>query len=238
MQLNGSVFSHTHVLKVPCIDDALLAHRIRLNQRIKMDGLKLLGHLPSACIPVVFFDPQYRGVLDKLSYGNEGKTRGRARHALQQMPHDVIMQFIQSIDRCLVPSGHLFLWVDKFHLCTGVSSWLRGTKLELVDMLVWNKQRMGMGYRTRRYGEYVVIVQKQPRRAKGVWSVHNIPDVWSESVVKRGHTHQKPVKLQSALIQAVSQPGHIVLDPAAGSFSVLEACKKTGRNFLGCDLNA
>ena len=29
----------------------------------------------------------------------------------------------------------------------------------------------------------------------------------------------------------------IVIDPAAGSFSVMEACRHTGRRFLGCDIN-
>lgn len=34
----------------------------------------------------------------------------------------------------LIPSGHLFLWVDKFHLCTGVLDWFKNTDLELVDL--------------------------------------------------------------------------------------------------------
>lgn len=237
MEAEKSVFSHRQTLRVPCIKSSLSNSKLRLNKRLKRDGLKLLAQLPEACIPVAFLDPQYRGVLDKLSYGNEGQSRGRARSALQQMPAEVIKQFIKKIDYVLVPSGHLFLWVDKFHLCTGVSAWLEDTSLEVVDLLVWNKQRMGMGYRTRRYGEYVMILQKHPRRAKGVWGVHNIPDVWDERVAHREHAHQKPVNLQAALIQAVSQPGQVVLDPAAGSFSILEACKQTKRNFLGCDLN-
>ena len=42
------------------------------------DALTLLRLLPDRCTPLVFFDPQYRGVLDKLKYGNEGaRQRGR-----------------------------------------------------------------------------------------------------------------------------------------------------------------
>ena len=94
-----------------------------------------------------------------------------------------------------------------------------------------------MGYRTRRMSEHVIILQKEPRRAKGVWMIHTIPDVWPEEVKRNGHTHKKPVRLQGELIAAVSNAGDIVIDPAAGSFSVMEACKLRGRNFLGCDLN-
>jgi len=52
-----------------------------------------------------------------------------------------------------------------------------------------------------------------------------------------GHPHRKPVGLQSELIAAVSNEGDIVIDPAAGDFSVLEAARQRGRNFTGRDLN-
>lgn len=38
------------------------------NFRNKADGLTLLASLPEQSIKTAFFDPQYRGVLDKLSY--------------------------------------------------------------------------------------------------------------------------------------------------------------------------
>ena len=42
------------------------------------DALQLLRGLTSGCTPLVFFDPQYRGVLDKLKFGNEGaRQKGR-----------------------------------------------------------------------------------------------------------------------------------------------------------------
>ncbi len=229
-----TVFSGERTLTAPEPD---LGPEFVLDTRLKMDGLAFLAGLPADSMPAAFLDPQYRGVLDKMAYGNEGKSRERARVALPQMTEDHITRFVAGIDRCLMPSGHLFLWIDKFHLCTGIGSWLEGTSLETVDLLTWDKQRMGMGYRTRRQAEYLVVLQKSPKRAKGVWSVHNIPDVWSEKVPRSGHAHRKPVGLQAELIAAVTGEGDIVIDPAAGSFSVMEACRCTGRRFLGCDIN-
>lgn len=210
---------------------------LKLNARLKMDGLKFLAMLPADSIPVAFLDPQYRGVLDKLAYGNEGRSRGRARCALKQMPEETIGHFVRGCAAALTPSGHLFLWMDKFHLCTGFSGWLDGAPLEVVDMLTWNKGRLGMGYRTRRTSEHLVVLQKRPKRAKGVWTTRGIPDVLLEKVPKNGHAHAKPVGIQGELLAAVSRQGDLVIDPAAGSFSVLEACQRQGRNFLGCDLN-
>ena len=217
---------------------ALVPDALETNRALQMDGLELLALLPQGCVHAAFFDPQYRGVLDKLAYGNEGVTRGTKRAALQQMDEQEIRGFIEGIASALVPSGHLFLWVDKFHLCNGIQEWFEGTPLHVVDMVTWNKRRLGMGYRTRRVGEHAVVLQKEPKRAKGIWTIHNIPDVWDETFPrKRRHTHQKPLQLQARLIEAVTVPGEVVLDPAAGSFSVMDACQALGREFLGCDLN-
>lgn len=206
------------------------------NMRNQGDGMDLLRSISSKEAAIVIFDPQYRGVLDKLAYGNEGAARGAARVALAQMTEDVIRLFIQEIARVLRPSGHLFLWVDKFHLCEGTSSWTRGTELECVDMITWDKGKFGNGYRTRRQAEYILVWQNPPKRAKGVWMDHAIPDVWCERIGTKEHPHQKPLMLQQRLIRAVSDPGDLVVDPAAGSFSVLQAARAEKREFLGTDL--
>ena len=209
-----------------------------LNQRNRYDGLQLLAEMAAESAPLCIFDPQYRGILDKMQYGNEGVSRGRRRSGLPQMKEDTIAAFIEGIGRVLTPSGHLLLWIDKFHLCTGIHlrPELEQSGLEVVDLVTWNKGRMGMGYRTRRFGEHLLIIQKRPKRAKGVWQRHNIPDVWTESVPQQAGVHPKPVKLQAALIEAVTDPGDVVLDPAAGSYSVLTAARQVGREFLGCDI--
>lgn len=206
-----------------------------INKKLLANGLDLCYAQKNKTIATVFFDPQYRGVLDKLKYGNEGKSRGKARINLVQMDEQTIISFIKEIDRVLKESGHLFLWVDKFHLCQGVLSWFKETNLNLVDMIVWDKGKIGMGYRTRRKSEYLIVFQKSPVKAKSCWTDHAIPDVWEEKVLKV-HPHSKPIELQRRLIMATTNEGDIVLDPASGGFSVFEACKLCGRNFLGCDI--
>lgn len=220
---------HAPTLRIP--------KELKPNSRITMDGLKFLGKLDEGVVPTVFFDPQYRGILNKLKYGNEksGKTKRRAE--LQQMSEENIAQFLGAIERVLMPSGHLFLWVDKFHLCDGVRPWFEGTDMQVVDLLTWQKTRIGMGYRTRRRSEHCVIVQKQPIRAKGVWTVRNIPDVLPEQVLTREHPHAKPVDIQARLIEATTEENDFVIDPAAGSYSVMESALRVGRRFLGCDIN-
>lgn len=95
---------------------------VKINFENICDGIKLMNDINDECIKVVFFDPQYRGVLDKLSYGNEGKNRGKDRSALPQMTEETIQKFLKEMERILTPSGYLFLWVDKFHLVEGFKS--------------------------------------------------------------------------------------------------------------------
>lgn len=215
----------------PLIADA----QIKINFKNRVDGLTLLHDVLPNSIKTAFFDPQYRGVLDKLKYGNEGVKRGKARHDLPQMSEKTIVEFISELNRVLQPSGHLFLWVDKFHLCQGVLEWFEKTDFNLVDMIVWDKDKIGMGYRSRRKSEYLIVLQKKPIRAKDVWKDHSIPDVWIEKTLKT-HPHSKPINLQKALIEATTSENDYVLDPASGGYSVYEACKLSNRNFIGGDL--
>ena len=206
------------------------------NKNLKIDGLELLSKIPSNFITAAFFDPQYRGVLDKLNYGNEGKTRGKRRTDLEQMSEKIIVQFIKEIDRVLKESSYLFLWVDKFHLCEGINDWIINTNLKIVDLMVWEKNNIGMGYRTRNKCEFLLILQKKPISIKN-WTIRNIPNVLKEKVNTKEHPHSKPIELQKRLIEAVSKENDIILDPAMGSGSVLKACIESKRIFIGGDLN-
>lgn len=217
------------------LDPALEALIDRRNQA---NGIEFLARLPDCCAPLAFFDPQYRGVLDHLSIGNEG-ARQQGRALLSQMDEGTICAFLWQLARVLAPRGHLMLWVDKFHLVEGVEHWIPtdpGHQLRIVDMITWDKGRIGMGYRSRRRSEYLLVIQKLPVRAKGCWTDHTIPDVWLEKIDRGGHAHAKPLKLQSALIAATTAPDDIVIDPAAGGYSVMKAAHAVGRRFLGCDL--
>src|SRR3990167_4361712 len=102
------VFSSERLLLSPKLK---ISPKLKFDTRQRMDGLKFLKLLPKESIPLVFFDPQYRSVMDKQKYGNEGKNRGRERAELPQMSDALIKKFIAEIERVLIPSGHLMLWV-------------------------------------------------------------------------------------------------------------------------------
>lgn len=202
-----------------------------------MNGIDLLAELPSSIAGLVFFDPQYRAVLDRQKYGNEGE-RQKGRAALAQMTDSDILHFIEEIERILKASGHLMLWMDKFSVASGHwRRWMRyAPSLATVDLLSWNKLRPGMGKRLRCATEYLVVLQKLPTRATGIWNDHGIRDSWSEMHDRSIHPHAKPIVLTERLIRAVTKRGDLVVDPCAGGYGVLDACLASGRQFVGCDL--
>lgn len=214
-----------------------------------MDGIVLIRSLKNESVDACFFDPQYRSVVEKMKYGNEG-ARQKGRALLSQMNEATIMYFMSQIMYPLKDSGHLFMWIDKFVLCEGSHlKWIEYVNtangripekptLNLVDMITWDKKSFGMGYRSRRTAEHLLIFQKTPKTTKN-WKVKNIRDVWSEKIEnpRKGHPHKKPIGLTEQLINAVVPESGIVLDPCSGSFSTFDACKNAGRDFIGCDIS-
>lgn len=218
-------------------DRRILSLQVERNAPQRMDAVELLSRLPDRIAAMFFFDPQYRAVLDKLAFGNEGK-RQAPRAALKSMTDSDIAFMVEEAARVLKASGHLMLWMDKFSLASGHwRRWMRhAPQLETVDLIAWNKMRPGMGRRTRCQTEFLVILQKVPLRAKDVWKDHRLTDFWTESTDRGIHPHAKPYQLTERLIRACTERHDLVVDPCAGGYGVLTACRASGREFIGGDI--
>jgi site-specific DNA-methyltransferase (adenine-specific) len=198
------------------------------------DALELLDSLPDGCAALGLLDPQHRENLDRLQYGNEGE-RQQERCLLPQMSSAIIDTICRQLARVLKPSGYLMRWQNAFQVVEGYH--LRfADVLQCVDLIAWDNKRLGMGYRLRRCGDYLVVLQKPPIKAKATWRDHGIPDRWAEKVDRAIHPHIKPFQLTKRLIGATTTMGELVVDPAAGSFMTLRAATELGREFIGCDI--
>lgn len=54
---------------------------------------------------------------------------------------------------------------------------------------------------------------------------------------KRIHPTQKPTQLWYMLLNYYTKPNDLILDPFMGSFTTAETCLKSGRIFLGAELD-
>jgi site-specific DNA-methyltransferase (adenine-specific) len=204
------------------------------------DALDLLRSLPDGCMSLAFFDPQHRGVLDRLKFGNEG-TRQRGRAKLPAMTEDYIDAVCIEIARVLKPGGYLMRWLDTFGLVEGHHLRIPREYVEPVDLIAWDSLRLGMGKRARSRGDYLLVLQKPPVKAGSTWRDHRTPRRWPEKIdfklyPRKLYPHAKPIGLISRLIAATTEVGDLVVDPAAGSFTVMHVAHQLERQFVGCDL--
>lgn len=206
--------------------------KLKYNYKNLSDGLDLLQDIYDESIKVCFFDPQYRDkCITKTETGN-----GSSIVSLQSMNENVIAEFVKEIGRVLKPLGFLFLWVDDFNSYQLRKDVLENTDMKVVDLITWDKEKKEKRSSGRRSSEHLMVIQKQPTDLKENWFCYNIPDVWSEIIMEENHPHAKPVGLQMVLIEAITKENDFILDPAAGSYSVLKACKMVNRNFIGGDI--
>jgi site-specific DNA-methyltransferase (adenine-specific) len=196
----------------------LARQHIILNVAQRRDALDLLCSLPDACTPLVFFDPQHRSVLDQLKFGNEG-ARQRGRAQLPAMTEDDIDAISIEIAR-VRPSGYLMHWMDTHNLCEAHHLRVRD-HLQPVYLIAWDSLRIGMGERSRRRGDYLIVLQKPPVKAGTTWRDHGIPSRWPERVDRKLHPHVKPIGLITRLIAATAE---IVISSAIPLPAVLSLC--------------
>ena len=111
--------------------------------------------------------------------------------------------------------------------------------LQVKSEVIWDKVMHGMGDCRAQFApthENIIFAVK----GKFCFPGHRPKDVVSFKKLSSSqmiHPTEKPVGLLASLITSVTKPGDLILDPFAGSGSTLVAAKKTGRRFVGIELD-
>lgn len=105
--------------------------------------------------------------------------------------------------------------------------------------VIWDKVSGGMGDLKAQFSpshENIIFAVKGKYQFPGKRprDLITFPKVPSNMVV---HPTEKPVGLLANLITSVTKPGDLILDPFAGSGSTLVAAQKTGRNYIGIEID-
>ena len=104
-------------------------------------------------------------------------------------------------------------------------------------------EREGRIYRAKTGRPYLMYFLKQDAEGKWVREEQR-HDVWLDipSNLTRaehiGYPTQKPVRLFERIIETVTKPGDVVLDPFCGSGTTLIAAERLGRRWIGIDIHA
>jgi site-specific DNA-methyltransferase (adenine-specific) len=214
------------------------------------DCLERLSDLPWHSVDLVLTDPpygidystNYRGSEAKDGVGMrndhpesiDGKTCGI--HGDGDL--DFLAHVLPVLAGKLKPSGHLYLFCSPKKIDTALSA-IRQTGLLYKSLIVWDKNDWGPGDLFGSFGStYELIIHaaksnesRVRRRSSDILRVHKIHPR------KQVHPHQKPVPLLNRLIKISTDRGGLVVDPFMGSASAALACIKSGRRFLGFEVD-
>lgn len=207
------------------------------------DCFELLAGIPDESIDLILTDIPY-GISRKANFDTMKDRTGR--NGLDFGAWDY--GFDESRVAAFVPklkAGGSIIVFHAFEQYDAVRKSL--SALETKDKLVWQKTNPMPRNRNRRYIGNIEMLSWYVKPGRS-WTFNRQSAAYDGSVIsypsesggafKRYHPCQKNVKMLEELIRRHTNPGDVVFDPFMGSGSTGVACAKTGRCFIGIELDA
>jgi DNA modification methylase len=186
------------------------------------DARKLLRALPTASIDACIADPMY-GTSKNCMY-EWGVDPAKGDPTLHWEYHEPIYH---ECLRVLKPGGVL-AWAQGAKFCDHFQDWFGGHRL-------WTLTRF------RRQGKcatgHVWVVQTRERSPIEFPQQDSLVSYDKISPLRKLHPCTKPPEELAFMIQALTQPGQIILDCFSGLGSTLVAAERLNRHWIGCDLS-
>lgn len=216
------------------------------------DALELIQKIPDQSVDLIVTDPPYEslrrwegvGTTARMGLGKRGSKAHDEEKFFMTIPNSCFPFLLKEFYRVLKPNTHCYLMCDAFTL--PYIYWANGfsaenpkskTIFQNIKPLVWDKVYPGMGYHYRARYEFIVLLDKGKPKLNDL-SISDILAVPRLAGKNKKVPTQKPTDLMEILIRQSSCEGATVLDPFAGSGSTGVAALRTGRRFLGFELDA
>lgn len=198
------------------------------------DAVEWLRTLPAASVDLVVTDPPYESLEKHRAVGTttrlkQSKASSNAWFAI--FPNARFPELFAEVYRVLRRDSHFYLFCDP-ETAFVAKPMAEAAGFKFWKPLVWDKQRIGMGYHYRARYEFILFFEKGKRRLNDL----GVADVISAPRVHNGYPAEKPVPVIDLLIRQSTQAGALVADPFMGSGSTAAAALRNGCGFLGNDL--
>lgn len=203
------------------------------------DAMVWLSTIRSESVDLVVTDPPYESLEKHRSVGTTTRLRvskASSNEWFKVLPNEAFPELFRQLHRVLKQNTHCYVYSDiesMFILRPAAEA----AGFKFWNALVWDKERIGMGYHYRRQHEVILFFAKETKGRKRKLRDLGIGDVIRCKPVMNGYPTEKPVAVSEVFIKQSTVLGEVVIDPFCGSGSVGEAALQLGRSFCGCDMS-
>ena len=202
----------------------------------RQDAVDWLRSLPDASVDLIVTDPPYESLEKHRRIGTTTRLKNSKASSnvwFQIFPNDRFEELFVECYRILKNHRHFYLFCDAETMFV-VKSIAELAGFRFWKPIIWDKEKIGMGYHYRSRYEMILFFEKGKRKLNDL----SIPDVIQYPRIFRGYPTEKPVPVSEILIRQSTQPGECIVDPFMGSGSVGLAALQQNRDFLGNDICA
>lgn len=215
---------------------------MRLNYIDNVDCLESLQDIPDKSVDVVITDPPY---FINMGHAGDMKTAKRAGLDSNRTFNDLViarpfyLQLFKEFGRVLKDDGSFYIFTDwrgyafYYPICVAAG-------LPVKNLIVWDKKSGPGSYYS--FAHELIIFgtyAKKLRNSGGtnVWRMSGFNSGAKSTNGEKVHPTQKPVELIEKAIKDATAPGAVVLDTFMGSGTTAVACIRTGRNYIGFEID-
>lgn len=203
------------------------------------DAVDWLRTLAPDSVDLVITDPPYESLEKHRAVG----TTTRLKHSkassndwFRIFPNDRFPALFAELFRVLRPDRHFYLFCDP-ETAFVAKPVAEQAGFKFWKPLVWDKQRIGMGYHYRARYEFILFFEKKGKRKSGRQLADlGTSDVISVPRVHKGYPAEKPLPVLDLLVRQSARAGELVIDPFMGSGSTGLAAVNQGCRFTGNDI--
>jgi DNA modification methylase len=196
------------------------------------DCLEILRQLPDASVDACITDPPYG-----INYQSAWRTDKEQRFDVLRGDDELDFGWLDEVERIAADTFCLFVfcrWDVQEQFRAEIAK-----HFTVRSQVIWDRGIHGLGDLKAQYAPCHDVAWFATRggyrfpngRPKSIYRVDRL------SANELVHPTQKPVPLMKVAVNDLTVSGAIVLDPFMGSGTTGVACVKTGRNFIGIELD-
>lgn len=202
------------------------------------NALDLMRSMQPDSIDCIITDPPYKtisgGINHAEGYGLAQSVIGSNDGKIFKHNNTPASEYMPELYRVLRDGGHCYVMTNVLNL-RDMLNIAHSVGFGLHNVLIWQKNTGTPNRWYMKFAEYTLFLRKGPARtinhpgSSNIYSARNPRD--------NAHPTEKPVELMEHYILNSTEPGETVFDPFAGSGSTLVAAVRTGRKWIGCEID-